>query len=511
MINYRNSKNTSYLPFFRVIDEKFPRESYIPSQIFNCHDGQRKLLFSEIEFYNMVSLQYPLEECLVVYIGSGEGIHMSLIFDMFPQLDFILIDPTKSLCVHPYMKNKEKVIQINEYYTDESYKKILSYNTKNKKILFMSDIREEVTEEEVWKDMLQQQKWCIQLDSIAYLIKFRLPYIYESFDFNDFDYLLPLSKEKSIYQFDVKMKGIKYLKGRIYPQIYPPVKSTETRLIHIRKPNEPFTFYKYDPKLYEDQLFYFNTKCRLNSYQYKDSQSLKNHLLGYDDGYESVCEYYIIDQYLNSYCKRYNIMGIPFTNPIFHIIQKKKENSVIHLLYYINQENMRMTQKDLISCSFRTAIKKDKIPEELKDDRKITQINDFIEIIKGRYLNIILSMKSQVKHFQEGTILSKEEYMEEIMEMKRILKIINQYMKTILERKYVKKYVTYFLVKKIVDVDEADLFEYIKKKEVKIQPSMMTEMMKHEMMSPSLESYKKVINALEDIQKEKWMQDQQFV
>jgi hypothetical protein len=101
--------------------------------------------------------------------------------------------------------------------------------------------------------------------------------------------------------------------------------------------------------------------------------------------------------------------------------------------------------------------------------------------------------------------------MEEIMEMKRILKIINQYMKTMLERKYVKKYVTYFLVKKIVDVDEADLFEYIKKKEVKIQPSMMTEMMKHEMMGPSIESYKKVIDALEDIQKEQWMQNQQFV
>lgn len=511
MIHYRNSKNTTYQPFFRVIDEKFPRESYTPSNVFNCHDGQRKLLFSEIEFYNMVSQQYPLEECLVVYVGSGEGIHMSLIFDMFPQLDFILIDPTKSLCIHPFMKNKEKVIQINEYYTNESYKKVLSYNTKNKKILFMSDIREEVTEEEVWDDMLQQQLWCIQLDSIAYLIKFRLPYVTESFNFNDFDYLLPLSKEKSQYQFDDKIKGIKYLKGDIYPQIYPPVKSTETRLIHIRKPNEPFTFHKYDPKLYEDQLFYFNTKCRLFSYQYKDSPSLKYHLIGYDDGYESVCEYYIIEQYLNTYCKRYNIKGIPYYNPIFQIIQKFNSDLVIHLLYYINQECIRLTQKDLISCSFRTSIKKDKIPEELKNERKITQINDFIEIIKGRYLNIILSMKSQVKYFQEGSILSKEEYQEEILEMKEILKLINHYMKMILERKYVKKYVSYFLVKKIVDVDESDLFEYIKKKKVKIQPSMMLEMKKHEMMEESLESYKKVLDALKDIQKERWMKNQQFV
>ena len=40
---------------------------------------------------------------------------------------------------------------------------------------------------------------------------------------------------------------------------------------------------------------------------------------------------------------------------------------------------------------------------------------------------------------------------------------------------------------------------------------MMMEMMKHEMMGPSIESYKKVIDAIEDIQKEQWMQNQQFV
>ncbi len=510
MINYRNSKNATYQTFFRKLTPELPKESYQASHVFNCHDGQRKLLFSEIEFYNLVSQKYNLKDCIVVYVGSGEGVHMSFIFDLFPDLDFILIDPVKSLCKHPFMKNKEKVIQINEYYTDHSYKKILELNKKNKKILFMSDIREEASEKEIWSDMLQQQLWCIQLNSIAYLLKFRLPWITEDFNFNDFDYLLPLSSEKSKYDFKEKDKGIKYLKGDIYLQIYPPVKSTETRLIHIRDNDEKFTFYKYDPKFYEDQMFYFNTKSRLQSFKYKDSELMKYHLIGYDDSYESVSEYFIIEQYLNTYYKsiqQYNYNN--YNNKLLRIISenknKKESDIIIHILNYLNLESIQLTNKDLITCSFRTSIRKDKIPEFIKDENKLIKINDFIEIIKGKYFNTILSMKKQIEYFTKGDILNKDDYVYQIDLMKDVLEILNYYMKIILERKYTKKNISYFLTKEILDYDNEFLSKYLEKNKTKqIQSFMINEIQENQQAkdSKNLELFKNILKELKHIKKE---------
>ena len=132
MIQYRSfvHSQSEYLPIFRKLDKNFPTKQYEKDVIIaNCHDGQRKLLYSEIEFYTLLSQKYSLDEILVVYVGSGHGVHMSIIFDMFPQLEFILIDKKKSICKHPFMRNKEKVRVLLEYFDDESYKKIIEMNT----------------------------------------------------------------------------------------------------------------------------------------------------------------------------------------------------------------------------------------------------------------------------------------------------------------------------------------------------------------------------------------------
>lgn len=56
----------------------------------NCHFGQRKLLLTEIEYYNMLNHD---KQYLVVYPGSASCEHLPVILQLFPNLKFLLIDP----------------------------------------------------------------------------------------------------------------------------------------------------------------------------------------------------------------------------------------------------------------------------------------------------------------------------------------------------------------------------------------------------------------------------------
>jgi hypothetical protein len=56
----------------------------------NCHFGQRKLLLTEIEYYNMLNHD---KQYLVIYPGSASCEHLPVILQLFPNLKFLLIDP----------------------------------------------------------------------------------------------------------------------------------------------------------------------------------------------------------------------------------------------------------------------------------------------------------------------------------------------------------------------------------------------------------------------------------
>lgn len=513
MISYRNIKTEGIKKLERILTQDSPQREYQPGleKFFNCHDGQRKLLWSEIEFYTLISQKYNLEDILVVYAGSGEGIHMSIIFDLFPQLDFILIDPTKSLCTHPIMKNKEKVIQINEYYTDDSYKKILSLNTKNKKIVFMSDIREDTDENAIWKNMIQQQLWCIQLDSIAYLLKFRLPYYFPNYNPKDSEYLLPLSKEKSNYSFKtLKDTEVVYLKGDIYLQIYAPAKSTENRLLYIRSPNESFTFTSYDIKVYENQCFYFNTYTRHENFKYQESELCKFNLLGFDDGYESICEYFILYQYINTFYDKKKKEDFVKESKYRDILKNEKEsisNRTIQLLFQIDQLYNILTFKNLIECSFRTSIKRGAIPNRPRDEKETLRINDYVEVVKSKYLEILFSMKYQIQSFQKSTILKPSEYDSQIKLSEEILSKMNHYMREILSRKYLKKDEKYYITEKISGFNTNVLSSYLKSNKMNMVLSKEELMMMKDTKDESFQKlmdvnhkYVKLIDELEEIQ-----------
>ena len=183
--------------FFRSFSKTYPeydeygKDKILPRPI-GCHDGQRKLLFSEIEFYTELSKYHDLNDILVVYIGCGHGLHEPIIFDMFPELDFFMCDPEKFIFKHRLTHNHNRFHFLQDYYTDDSYLQVLNFNKKNKKIAFICDIREDTNEFSVFENMISQQKWTIQLNSIAYLLKFRLPLPKKGFQYNYFKY----SKDK---------------------------------------------------------------------------------------------------------------------------------------------------------------------------------------------------------------------------------------------------------------------------------------------------------------------------
>ena len=456
MIKYRIFyDDTKYKKLYRSFSKKYPiyddlnPNEKIVSNPLGCHDGQRKLLYSEIEFYTELSKSYNLNDILVVYIGSGTGYHFPIIFDLFPELDFFLCDPDKYSFTHNITNNKDRFFFYNNYYVDDSYKIILKWNQerKNKKIAFISDIRDESKEINVFNNMLSQQKWCMQLNSIAYLLKFRLPIIYKGFKYEYFDYLLPPEQNNNLLKISKKIKkfkkdGFRYLKGKIFIQIYAPLMSTESRLLHIRKSyEEPFDFDNYDIFKYNTNFYYFNLYDRYKRFIYKESKELKNNLLGFDDGYESVCEYYIIYNYIKEFRKEepslYNILKLIYNNVNNKLYQYYRNDTFILcsfktvyikinkykniLLNYFNKLKLNIDEininTDKILILFSKKYYKDLFI-------KINQINNYYSVI-------INSLEEQKDKFKNGELLDTEYYIEQYNKAEYYIKHIKIFYKKI--------------------------------------------------------------------------------
>ena len=89
--------NKNKLPYYHLDDLSLNKNEikYINDVFFQnniCHLGQRKLLLTEIEFYNKC-IKFNENNNIVIYAGSALGEHQTIIAKMFPKLKFILIDP----------------------------------------------------------------------------------------------------------------------------------------------------------------------------------------------------------------------------------------------------------------------------------------------------------------------------------------------------------------------------------------------------------------------------------
>lgn len=284
---YDYQKNDKYYPFA------------------NIHWGRVKLFYSELELFTLISQYTSLAECVCVYVGSAPGSHLLILLELFPDLTYILYDPRdvdKRL-----QDNKRVIIRTGKYFSDETIDEVLKY-AKDKKIIFISDIRRTADDHEVMKDMVDQQRWAIKLNSDFIQLKFRFPF------FNKHQIEFLRYNDENDYQKKYHVTNIPkditncmfYLNGTIYLQVFSKFKSAETRLFvaknkYVNKTEKSdYSFTYYDIFEYETKLSYHNLILRPLFYKYKKSKIVHNFIISFYDTYDFVGTYQITYNYLKN-------------------------------------------------------------------------------------------------------------------------------------------------------------------------------------------------------------------
>jgi hypothetical protein len=336
----KNNKKKKQSKIIRTLTPKSPELFYQNNehyrdifQLNRCHWGQLKLFYTELEFISLCAEKINLADAVVVYIGACPGDHLELVHEFFPDLHWILYDPRPcKMKSGPYFE----VHNGNDgLFNDASIQQVFNSPFMNgtngkRKILLITDLRtrnlgsNKEFEDAVFGDMINQQRWGILLQAEAMMFKLRFPYIFTDmknignkeiwkYDTSEIQDFVKIKKSKEDNKIPTQYKYL-YLDGTIYYQILAPFWSTETRLIVFRDnnpKNKPYQLKYYDSFKYESQCFYFNVFDRTREYKYKDSQLLRNYLIGYNDSYDSVAQFYLMEQYYKNYRKRkYNFAEI---------------------------------------------------------------------------------------------------------------------------------------------------------------------------------------------------------
>lgn len=231
--------------FSRILNPRSRRKKYekLTSTKDHMHNGQRKLLLTEIEFITREFEKLKKGHKIVLYIGASTGatksIHTYTLAQMFPEFEYHLYDDKSFYHKLRELKNV-KIFQ--RWFTDEDSKRY-----KGKNVLMISDMRDPIIgkhknnnnlnkqNKTVFDDMAVQRKFYEDIQPISALLKFRLPW---------------------------KPGKTEYLDGDIYYQLWQGLHSTETRLV----PNGKLKVY--DNTSYEERLFYFNTETRFKYYKH---------------------------------------------------------------------------------------------------------------------------------------------------------------------------------------------------------------------------------------------------
>ena len=301
-------------------------------------------------------------------------------------------------------KSESKVIVKEKIITDEltQLEQEVLEIANGRQIIYISDFRLVAEQEAIYADMIQQEIWGVLMGAEFMLLKFRPPYsdytttedqknLYVNYD-------ISLIKSKVINK-DIfcPKHAVLYLKGKIYFQNYPKLKSAETRLfvkkIKYKKSASQFSkedgdkylikYYDYDK--YEKQMVYFNTHIRREQVVWAKSDDMKNHLLGYDDSYDCVSEYYIAFRYLK----------------LFRALKENYHDEIIRLLYFINVDlNKRVKDNNIICVAFTAT---EGLNFRLSSDRIIA--NELISMMQ----TLLNSYSNQKELVKKSVILKPEE------------------------------------------------------------------------------------------------------
>lgn len=305
---YIKHKKEKRLKYFRL--KPFINKGMLFNRV--LHWGQRKLLFSEIEFMMIAIKEFPkVKKFSFLYIGAAAGTHLYSLAYMFKDhlKEFILFDS------NPFdMKYIKKIrdlgikVDIQQRYFLE--KDIQDYK-KYQNLLFCSDIRSNTDDKAIIFDMDLQMNIAKKIKPLKTILKFRLTW----------------------------EKGIRdYLDGIILLQIWPPLRSTETRL--ICGPN--YKMKKYDRRIYEEELNYYNliTRCRPNTYLNHNFQKK-----GYCICNDCNREIKVLQDYIKKYLKNkptdkkvefyIDLIDTNLGSNIYQKTMKKNKNIYIKNIKYI--------------------------------------------------------------------------------------------------------------------------------------------------------------------------------
>ncbi len=456
MIQYRTDINESekYNNFFRKIEgqKNIKNNSKINDKNnLYCIDEQRNNLFSTIEYLNLVNEKYDLKDIICVFINELENVNLQIIYDMFKKLEYIIFDPSKYLGKQNIFE-KDNIKILLENYNDESYLKIKELNKKNKKIIIFSNLKYNNNEKDIITNLKKQELWCKQLDVISFFIKFKI--------INELAHSLE----------NINLENFTYLKGDIYIPLYSNINNEEFNLINIGE----LKYENYNLLKIKDELRYYHNFERVNIFEYKNSKILKDNLLGYDDGYESVGEYYILYEYFKNKNNKNNI--------------DINVGPIIELLYKINLYYLNILQNSLVTCLIKSIL----FDSENKNNKK--EDIQKIEKIFINFIQIIYSIKYQIIYLRKGTLLNKNEYNQQIELVNDIIDKLNKYMKDILDNNNFKKSKNYYYIKKIVYEYEYYLKYFINQDLLEISKEQENELKNNMNMIKKVKNYIKQMN-----------------
>ena len=229
--------------------------------------GQRKLLFNELEFYNICK-QRTTKNITVVYAGSAPGIHY---YDANPFCEEL----KKYSNMHLY----------NQYFEDKDAKywfNAVSRGTKERYeknyLIFLSDVRRAEDEGTVEQDMIMQQQWVEIMKPDACMLKFRLRW---------------------------RPAGtMEYFDGKIYFQPRISFSSTETRLIFFPQNDGTYKIKLWDNEQYNNQIFYYQRHHRnaFHEYNFFSDTSFSDSFSGNPEKTEKTDEFNILSKEIKGLC-----------------------------------------------------------------------------------------------------------------------------------------------------------------------------------------------------------------
>ena len=201
----------------------------------------RQLLLSEIEFLTEYSNE---SNCLVVYAGAASGIHLNYLSDLFPQVEFVLIDSNAILT-----EQNDQITIIEKDFNEKLAKK---YAKEERRILFICN-------KGINDDLMLWQS-----------------------NINSYASLLPIHFSSTSFQF---------YDGRILLNLWSPRNSFECRLIVERDAS----IITYETHQFKKAISYFQNHLRLMYYEH-DLNEIETE--GLDHCYDCRAEIFILEKYV---------------------------------------------------------------------------------------------------------------------------------------------------------------------------------------------------------------------